>query len=270
MKAAGRKIVMLTCYDAAFARLLERAEVDVLLVGDSLNQVVRGQETTLSATLDQMIYHAAAVRRGAPRRAALRRPSLPHLPGLDPEDAIRNAGRVLQETGANGGQAGGRPPHGGDGARAGGAGHSGDGPPGLHPAVGARAGRLQGAGAGRRRPPSGCWRTRGALEEAGAFAIVLELVPAALARRMIAGAHHPDHRDRRGAGVRRAGAGAARHAGAERAASPRSSSGASPSWASAVRDGGPRVRRRGAGGRAIPARSTASNERSPAELDLAA
>ena len=64
MKAAGRRIVMLTCYDAAFARLLEAADVDVLLVGDSLNQVIAGQETTLSATLDQMIYHAAAVRRG--------------------------------------------------------------------------------------------------------------------------------------------------------------------------------------------------------------
>ena len=62
-KAAGRKLVMLTCYDAAFARLLDRAEVDVLLVGDSLNQVIAGQETTLNATLEQMIYHAAAVRR---------------------------------------------------------------------------------------------------------------------------------------------------------------------------------------------------------------
>ena len=66
-KAAGRKLVVLTCYDAVFARLLDGAEVDVLLVGDSLNQVIAGQETTLSATLDQMIYHAAAVRRGAPR-----------------------------------------------------------------------------------------------------------------------------------------------------------------------------------------------------------
>src|SRR2546427_12824932 len=67
MKAAGRRIVMLTCYDAAFARLLEQADVDVLLVGDSLNQVLAGHETTLSATLDQMIYHGASVRRGARR-----------------------------------------------------------------------------------------------------------------------------------------------------------------------------------------------------------
>src|ERR671924_1230957 len=101
MKAAGRRIVMLTCYDAAFARLLERAEVDVLLVGDSLNQVIAGQETTLSATLDQMIYHAAAVRRGAP--STLMFVDLPFLTyQVSVPEAIRNAGRVLQETEANG------------------------------------------------------------------------------------------------------------------------------------------------------------------------
>jgi 3-methyl-2-oxobutanoate hydroxymethyltransferase len=60
MKLAGRRIVMLTCYDAVFARLLEPAGVDILLVGDSLNQVIAGHETTLSTTLDQMIYHARA------------------------------------------------------------------------------------------------------------------------------------------------------------------------------------------------------------------
>src|SRR4051794_41886181 len=64
-KAEDRRLVMLTCYDAAFARLLA-TEVDILLVGDSLNQVIAGHETTLSATLDQMIYHSAAVPRGAP------------------------------------------------------------------------------------------------------------------------------------------------------------------------------------------------------------
>ena len=57
---------MLTCYDALFARLLDSPDVDVLLVGDSVNQVLAGHETTLSATLDQMIYHAAAVRAGHP------------------------------------------------------------------------------------------------------------------------------------------------------------------------------------------------------------
>ena len=53
-KAAGRQISMLTCYDALFARLLQEAEIDVILVGDSLHQVLGGHETTLGATLDQM------------------------------------------------------------------------------------------------------------------------------------------------------------------------------------------------------------------------
>ena len=65
-KAAGRKIVMLTCYDAAFARLLDQAGVDVLLVGDSLNQVLLGEETTLSATRRR----SRAPRRGSSTRSA--------------------------------------------------------------------------------------------------------------------------------------------------------------------------------------------------------
>jgi len=101
MKAAGKRVVMLTCYDAIFARLLEDSGVDVLLVGDSLNQVIAGHETTLSATLDQMIYHAAAVRRGS--RRALVFVDLPFLTyQISIPEAIRNAGRVLQETGAHG------------------------------------------------------------------------------------------------------------------------------------------------------------------------
>src|SRR6476660_9678754 len=101
MKTAKRRIVMLTCYDAIFARLLEDSGVDVLLVGDSLNQVIAGHETTLSATLDQMIYHAAAVRRAT--RRALVFVDLPFLTyQVSIEEAIRNAGRVLQETDAHG------------------------------------------------------------------------------------------------------------------------------------------------------------------------
>src|ERR671938_1489524 len=100
-KAAGRRLVMITCYDAVFARLLDPAGVDVLLVGDSLNQVLAGHETTLSTTLDQMIYHAAAVRRGS--RRALVFVDLPFLTyQISIPEAIRNAGRVLQETGAHG------------------------------------------------------------------------------------------------------------------------------------------------------------------------
>ncbi|HEY8061832.1 MAG TPA: 3-methyl-2-oxobutanoate hydroxymethyltransferase [Gemmatimonadales bacterium] len=96
-KREGRKLVMLTCYDALFARLLEASGVDLLLVGDSLNQLLTGRASTLSATLDQMIYHAASVRRGA-----VRTPVIVDLPFLSYqvsiEEAVRNAGRVLAET----------------------------------------------------------------------------------------------------------------------------------------------------------------------------
>ena len=89
--------------------------MDVLLVGDSLNQVLAGHETTLSTTLDQMIYHAAAVRRGS--RRALVFVDLPFLTyQISIPEAIRNAGRVLQETGAHGVKLEGGASHGGDGA----------------------------------------------------------------------------------------------------------------------------------------------------------
>jgi 3-methyl-2-oxobutanoate hydroxymethyltransferase len=66
-KSAGDKLVMITCYDATFAGLLEEAGVDLLLVGDSLGMVVQGQSTTLPVTLDEMIYHCRMVSRGASR-----------------------------------------------------------------------------------------------------------------------------------------------------------------------------------------------------------
>jgi 3-methyl-2-oxobutanoate hydroxymethyltransferase len=100
MKAAGRPIVMLTCYDATFGRLLDRAGVDVVLVGDSVNQVVAGQDSTLGATLEQMIYHASAVRRGVPTLPIV--VDLPFMTyQISVEEAIRNAGRVLQLSGCN-------------------------------------------------------------------------------------------------------------------------------------------------------------------------
>jgi 3-methyl-2-oxobutanoate hydroxymethyltransferase len=97
-KERGERLVVLTCYDALFARLLDASAVDVLLVGDSVNQVLAGAETTLSATLEQMIYHTKMVRRGASR--ALVVCDLPFLTfQISPQEAVRNAGRVLQETG---------------------------------------------------------------------------------------------------------------------------------------------------------------------------
>jgi 3-methyl-2-oxobutanoate hydroxymethyltransferase len=184
MKAAGRRIVMLTCYDAAFARLLEQADVDVLLVGDSVNQVLAGHETTLSATLDQMIYHAASVRRGS--RRALVFVDLPFLTyQVSVAEAIRNAGRVLQESGAHGVKLeGGRPMA--ETVRAlvdrgiPVIGHLGLTPQSVHALGGYR---VQGRDTGTAERLLADAR---ALEEAGACGIVLELLPAALASRISA------------------------------------------------------------------------------------
>lgn len=182
MKAAGRRIVVLTCYDAVFARLLEEAGVDVLLVGDSLNQVLAGHETTLSATLDQMIYHAAAVRRGS--RRALVFVDLPFLTyQISVPEAIRNAGRVLQETGAHGVKLEG----GSHMAETVSAlvdrgipviGHLGLTPQSVHALGGYRVQGREEKGADR------MLQDAKALEAAGACAIVLELIPAPLAARI--------------------------------------------------------------------------------------
>lgn len=95
-KKRGEKIAMLTAYDAAMARLLERAGIDVLLVGDSLGMVVLGYETTLPVTLEAMIHHTAAVSRGAAR--ALVVADMPFLTfQVSVTEAVRNAGRLLQE-----------------------------------------------------------------------------------------------------------------------------------------------------------------------------
>src|SRR5688572_14355705 len=97
-KARGEKIAVLTAYDATMARLLDRAGVDVLLVGDSLGMVVLGFDTTLPVTLDAMIHHTQAVVRGAER--ALVVADMPFLTfQISPEESVRNAGRLLQEGG---------------------------------------------------------------------------------------------------------------------------------------------------------------------------
>jgi 3-methyl-2-oxobutanoate hydroxymethyltransferase len=98
-KSRGEKIAMLTAYDATMAHLLDRAGVDVLLVGDSLGMVVLGYENTLPVTLEDMIRHTGAVARGAER--ALVVADMPFLSyQVSPEEAVRNAGRLLKEGGA--------------------------------------------------------------------------------------------------------------------------------------------------------------------------
>jgi 3-methyl-2-oxobutanoate hydroxymethyltransferase len=98
MKREGKRIVALTAYDVLFARLVEEAEIDLILIGDSLGQVVLGYPSTIPVTLDEMIHHGKAVRRGAPDSfLVLDMPFLSYQ--VSPEDGLRNAGRVLKETG---------------------------------------------------------------------------------------------------------------------------------------------------------------------------
>jgi 3-methyl-2-oxobutanoate hydroxymethyltransferase len=100
MKQRGEKIAVLTAYDALMARLLDRAGLDVLLVGDSLGMVLLGYETTLPVTLEAMIHHTQAVTRGT--RRALVVADMPFLTyQVSEAEAVRNAGRLIQEGGAH-------------------------------------------------------------------------------------------------------------------------------------------------------------------------
>jgi len=99
MKQRGEKITALTAYDYSFARILDGAGIDILLVGDSLGSVIQGQGSTLPVTLEEMIYHTKAVVRG--RKRALVVADMPFLSfQVSLEEAKRNAGRFLQEAGA--------------------------------------------------------------------------------------------------------------------------------------------------------------------------
>ncbi len=190
MKRRGEKIVALTAYDALFARLLEEEGVDLILVGDSLSQVVLGYDSTLPVTLEQMMHHAAAVRRGAPASfVVMDLPFLTYQVSVD--ETIRNAGRVLKETGVQAVKL-----EGGDPRSCGMVdalvtagipvmGHLGLRPQSIHALGGYR---VQGRGEEGARELLDHAR---ALEDAGAFAIVLELVPAALAEEVTAAAGIP-------------------------------------------------------------------------------
>lgn len=180
MKRRGEKIVVLTAYDAATARLLERAGVDVLLVGDSLGMVSLGFDTTLPVTMDAMVHHTQAVSRGASR--ALVVADMPFLSyQISLEEAVRNAGRLIQEGGAAGVKLeGGAPtldvvrrlfdigvPV---------MGHLGLTPQSVHRFGGFRKQATAEADAQR------LVEDAHALEQAGAFSIVLESIPAEVAR----------------------------------------------------------------------------------------
>lgn len=98
-KASGQKIVATTAYDVLFARLVDAAGVDIVLVGDSLGMVIAGHESTRQVTLDQMIWHCAAVRRGLKRAMLVF--DMPWMSyQVSAAEAVRNAGRAMAETNA--------------------------------------------------------------------------------------------------------------------------------------------------------------------------
>jgi len=100
LKHAGQKICMVTAYDATFARILDEAGADVLLVGDSVGMVVQGNDSTLPVTMDQMIYHCRAVSRAAKRAHVVGDlPFMSYQSSVD--EAVKNAGRLVAEGGAH-------------------------------------------------------------------------------------------------------------------------------------------------------------------------
>ncbi len=100
-KSEGKKITMLTAYDYPFAKIVDEAGIDMILVGDSLAMVVQGKENTLPATMDEMVYHTSMVVRAV--RNALVIGDMPYLSyQVSVEEAVRNAGRFIKEAGAHG------------------------------------------------------------------------------------------------------------------------------------------------------------------------
>lgn len=100
MKQRGEKISMLTAYDYSMARILDDAGLDVLLVGDSASNVIAGHETTLPITLDQMIYHASSVVRGVKRALVVVDLPFGHYQG-DSKNALQSSIRIMKESGAH-------------------------------------------------------------------------------------------------------------------------------------------------------------------------
>jgi 3-methyl-2-oxobutanoate hydroxymethyltransferase len=98
MKQEGEKIACLTCYDASFATLIDEADADVVLVGDSLGMVIQGHDTTVPVTMDHVVYHCRAVARGVNRPFLMA--DLPFMSYPSREQALTNSVRLMQEGGA--------------------------------------------------------------------------------------------------------------------------------------------------------------------------
>lgn len=180
-KRDAKKLIVVTCYDALFAKIIEQAGIDILLVGDSLGVVVQGKPNTLSVTMDEMLYHTGMVAKAAQRSFVIGdMPFMSYQASV--EEAVRNAGRLLQAGAAavklEGGEVVadrvqaitrvGIPVMG----------HLGMTPQSVH-----QYGGYKVQGKGKDRADS-LFEDAKALEAAGAFAVVLEAIPAALARKI--------------------------------------------------------------------------------------
>ena len=189
-KQRGEPLVMVSAYDALFARLSEEGGADIILVGDSLANVILGLDSTVPVTMEQMIHHGAAVRRGASRAMVV--VDMPFMSyQISTEDALRNAGRIMKETGAHAVKV-----EGGDEdiaasvhamTRAGipVMGHIGFTPQSVNTLGGYR---VQGRGPGE---PERMIEEARRIEAAGAFSLVLELVPAGVSKAVSAAVQIP-------------------------------------------------------------------------------
>ena len=180
MKAKGQRIPVVTAYDYSFARLADRAGFPIVLVGDSLGMVCLGYDSTIPVTMDDMVRHTRAVVRGAQRPLVVT--DMPFMSfQTSMEDAVRNAGRLVQEGGAQS-------------VKLEGAGHTVEkvrriveagipvmGHLGLTPQSVHQFGGYRVQGKARRQALRLLEDAR-ALEDAGAYSVVLELVPAPLAQ----------------------------------------------------------------------------------------
>jgi len=183
MKVEGRKIVMITAYDALFARIFDDVGVDVILVGDSLGMVVLGHDDTLNVTMDDMVRHTEAAARG--RKRAFLMADMPFLSyQASTSDAVRNAGRLLQAGAEAVKLEGGRNAEGTIRAIA-----SADIPVMAH--IGLTPQSIHRMGGYRVQGKTDPQRERllddaAAVQEAGAFALLLEGIPAVLAEEITA------------------------------------------------------------------------------------
>jgi 3-methyl-2-oxobutanoate hydroxymethyltransferase len=188
-KKRGIKITALTAYDYLIAKILDAASIDLILVGDSLGNVFQGNDTTLPVTLDEMIYHTKAVLRGARRSLVI--VDMPFMSFQNTvEEAFKNAGRIMKETGAGGVKVEG-------GERIANAirkitesgipvmGHLGLTPQSIHQFGGYTPRGLE------EEESKKLLEDAKILEECGVFSIVLEKIPSALAKKITESVHVP-------------------------------------------------------------------------------